>query len=336
MPEDNQDSGAPQKEISANNTAGNTVADQPPAPSRNPLGGILLAVAAMFLISNFFGYPIASLICLATTIWATATASRMQFRNYQLGGPAGTVSTFFSCLFFWVIGFPWFLVNRAKILNNEAPKKFGSRAATSTVILMILSLIFCFIFVIFAFLVGGSVMRARERSQLIGNQVNAIFALRSYGDAQKKYRAQSGSATAPGKYLDNFRNLHYGLTNEGASLNLISKQFADAFAGPTTGSPTQGNATPVPTAYGGYLFLDDPVFSINERDSRFALIAYPEKVGVTGDDMFFIEDDGHMFQKRAVGDANGNPVLIDVSGSVLSGSPDWKYYEQYEFKSPSE
>jgi hypothetical protein len=54
----------------------------------------------------------------ATTLWAAIDSSQIQLRRYRNG--VGPVAFFFLCLWWWIVGFPWYLWMRHKILTGTA------------------------------------------------------------------------------------------------------------------------------------------------------------------------------------------------------------------------
>lgn len=139
----------------------------------------------------------------------------------------------------------------------------------------------------------------RDSSRVRANEASAITALKMYATAQitfnigKQWRAEQNTNASEG-YVDNFRNLYYGVVwkNEDSRLELISQRMADAFAGPTLGAPTVGDATEEAKPYNGYLFLEPPGFDFSEE---FGLIAYPVNYGSSGFRVFCVDVDGDIW-----------------------------------------
>ena len=61
------------------------------------------------------------LIILVTSIWAAVDASNLQAYKYK--GHNGAFGTFFACLLFWIVCFPYYLVKRKSLLNQTAELK---------------------------------------------------------------------------------------------------------------------------------------------------------------------------------------------------------------------
>lgn len=136
-----------------------------------------------------------------------------------------------------------------------------------------------------------------------GNEYAAVAALKAYLTAQVTYqvgkqgKVKGNSRTGDRGYADNFRNLYYGnpANDAGKNLHLITKAMADAFAGPTRGAETVASPTApeaAAKAHNGYLFLEPA--DINYAKTC-ALAAYPEKLGVTGDKIFWIDERGTVY-----------------------------------------
>jgi hypothetical protein len=56
-----------------------------------------------------------------TSLWAAIDSSKIQLKRYRHG--VGPVLFFFLCCWWWVIGFPWYLWMRNKILTGAAELK---------------------------------------------------------------------------------------------------------------------------------------------------------------------------------------------------------------------
>jgi len=55
-----------------------------------------------------------------TSVWAGIDSSRLQFRRYQSGISYGPVVLGVLCSMFWIVGFPWYLSTRHKIVTGLA------------------------------------------------------------------------------------------------------------------------------------------------------------------------------------------------------------------------
>ena len=53
-----------------------------------------------------------------TTLWAAIDSSKIQLKRYRSG--VGPVAFFVLCSLLWIIGFPWYLWMRHKILTGHA------------------------------------------------------------------------------------------------------------------------------------------------------------------------------------------------------------------------
>lgn len=86
-------------------------------------GRIFLTTFGILILCVFMGliHPtLPWLVLLGTSIWAGLDASAINLKKYNVGGPTGPFVTFFGCLLFWVLTFPWYLVNKSKIAKGEA------------------------------------------------------------------------------------------------------------------------------------------------------------------------------------------------------------------------
>lgn len=294
----------------------------PPTQTDGGVGMALLITLGVLIVSFFLPWYLSLVISLGIVIWATIEASSLQFRKYRLGGPAGGVSTFFSCLLLWIIGFPWFLVNRYRVRNHRAElKQPGEKTRASTIVLMVIAILFAVILPFLAIIAAIAIPNLMQ-SRMRANEATAITVLKSYATAQITYSVANRRESKG--YCDNFRNLHYGRGSSGEQLLLISKSAADAFAGPPTGSPTSGDAPTSPIPYQGYVFLEDPSLGPDDWANDFALVAYPIEPGKTGSSIYLIDTEGTVFVKWAEADATGKPVLLKPGESPFGGNTvDW-------------
>lgn len=138
------------------------------------------------------------------------------------------------------------------------------------------------------------------------NEATAVTCLKNYFHAQRRFAEQNLSSvsgnTSPGlganAYADNYRNLRYGRDGRGRRLDLIGAAFADVFledralAGAATG---EGGAEKART-YQGYRFIKDVsgLPPAEKYGSRFALLAFPERAGITGQSIFRIDETGRV------------------------------------------
>jgi hypothetical protein len=80
--------------------------------------GILIGSEVVYVLThhNLMWYIIPG-----TTLWAAIDSSKIQLRRYRSG--VGPVAFFFLCCWWWIIGFPWYLWMRDKILTGVAELK---------------------------------------------------------------------------------------------------------------------------------------------------------------------------------------------------------------------
>jgi hypothetical protein len=85
---------------------------------------ILLTLCIYFTNAILLGcghYVIAYSIAFGTTLWAAIDSSKIELKRYRNG--VGPVAFFFLCWMAWMIGFPWYLWMRHKILTGKAELK---------------------------------------------------------------------------------------------------------------------------------------------------------------------------------------------------------------------
>lgn len=165
-----------------------------------------------------------------------------------------------------------------------------------------------------------------------GSEASIKSTLKAYVTAQITFQVgrQGHNAfnTGAGKtgYADNFRNLYFGEVfglgevgkygNSGKAVQLISQKMANAYAGQTAGAPTVSRIeSPAEETepYEGYLFLEPS--GIDFADD-YALVAYPAKYGETGEKVFWIGQDGMIYEmlldRRSGGlpEPGSPPVLV--------------------------
>lgn len=58
-----------------------------------------------------------------TALWAAIDSSKIQLKRYRSG--VGPVAFFFLCCAWWIVGFPWYLWMRNRILTGTAELKTG-------------------------------------------------------------------------------------------------------------------------------------------------------------------------------------------------------------------
>ena len=100
------------------------------------LAYIVFAVAALVSMI-FFQDPPAVILSIVgiSSFWAYADARNINLSDYQVGGPGSPGGTLIGSLLFWPIVFPWYMLNRWKILRGEVdlgePEESQSREAIS-------------------------------------------------------------------------------------------------------------------------------------------------------------------------------------------------------------
>jgi hypothetical protein len=60
-------------------------------------------------------------IVIVTTLWAAVDSSKLKLKRYRSG--VGPAAFFCLCLMLWIVGFPWYLQMRHKILTGKAELK---------------------------------------------------------------------------------------------------------------------------------------------------------------------------------------------------------------------
>jgi hypothetical protein len=83
--------------------------------------GILIVMSIAWAIHPFLGFA----ILVGSTIWAGVDAGKIEIKKYKVGGPTTPAWTVIGCLLFWIVVFPWYLVNKGKIVRGEAPLREG-------------------------------------------------------------------------------------------------------------------------------------------------------------------------------------------------------------------
>jgi hypothetical protein len=170
--------------------------------------------------------------------------------------------------------------------------------------------------------VAGDTENVTDNMQAaIEREALAVSALEQYAIAQvvfqvgRQGRNQVNTLSGSKGYCDNFRNLHYGLPVGGAAgidyLSLLSKEIADAFAGPAKGAPTFPGHNPAAVPYKGYLFLEDPFIAQKHGfDQDFALVAYPASKE-SGANIYWMGQAGQIYFR---------PALSESGEFILPGS----------------
>lgn len=63
------------------------------------------------------------ILVVATSIWAARDARKIELHKYRVRGVTSEMTTLLGCLLFWIVFFPWYLVNKGKIQRGEARLK---------------------------------------------------------------------------------------------------------------------------------------------------------------------------------------------------------------------
>ena len=63
------------------------------------------------------------LLVIVTTIWVGLDAGNLAKRGTGMVGNTSTVVWVFACLLLWIVGFPIYLIQRAKFLSQRAPER---------------------------------------------------------------------------------------------------------------------------------------------------------------------------------------------------------------------
>lgn len=171
------------------------------------------------------------------------------------------------------------------------------------------------------------------RSRLAANEAVAASHLKAYSIAQVTFQVSkfgtlaTNSKTGVNGYCDNFRNLRYGVhPNElSVNLNLISYNFANAFArepgsacAPTNNTPLPASGTTIPVQ--GYVFgeaiemLTGTGGAANKFTTDFALLGVPFTARQTGENAYWIGQQGTVWVSSA-------PVDVDYATSILMATP---------------
>ena len=87
---------------------------------------ILIGLGLVFSISDGLGV----LAWLGTIVWAGVDAKNLEIHKFDLNGPSSPLVVVIGCLIFWVIVFPWYLVNRDRVLSHEVMLKPGHFTTT--------------------------------------------------------------------------------------------------------------------------------------------------------------------------------------------------------------
>ena len=86
-----------------------------------PLSLLLLCIT--IIISNYVGINLGWFLIFISALWVALDSKKIGLKNYKSGLSYGPVVLFFSLAGVWIVGFPWYLHVRYKILNNLAELK---------------------------------------------------------------------------------------------------------------------------------------------------------------------------------------------------------------------
>jgi hypothetical protein len=84
---------------------------------------ILLTIgllAGCVSILSLTGINLIGLMVVGTSVWAGVESSKLHLKRYQSGISYGPVALGILCAMFWIVGFPWYLSMRYKILTGSA------------------------------------------------------------------------------------------------------------------------------------------------------------------------------------------------------------------------
>jgi hypothetical protein len=215
--------------------------------------------------------------------------------------------------------------------DSDPPENPGSKigAFLTCVVLFVggfLALVFIVGLILF-WQIHQSIIQSGEgesaaRSALLGC-ARAQQAFRSRKLGQVRWNAKTPS---PERFCDNYRNLYYGVDEQGKRLELIPKGVADAFFRPTVGAPnaigapTVGNAPATSKPYGDYVFFEDPALASDDLGENFALIAHPAESNGWRYTVYWIDREGLMLQRDVLPQAS--PDEFNPSDSPLVAGKD--------------
>lgn len=246
-------------------------------------------------------------------------AHQNHFRRYRFNRGGTPLSILVCSLLFVPIGFYRYASNRSDIVKGKAVPRSPDEPAAKHVFEWIAIPFALFFLVLCAIAIPSSFM-SRTRA----NEAVAVTCLRNYHTAQNTRMllfGAEGGARGKAVYCDNYRNLFYEKGRNGEQLALISRAHADARAGPSRGNPTQDNTDGKAAPFHGYLYLEDPLLAERgDWSENFALVAYPEKPGKTGNHIFWIDVAGDVLETR-VPKTRPAGKLLEASESPLAEKP---------------
>ncbi|MFZ6843458.1 hypothetical protein [Undibacterium sp. RuTC16W] len=88
----------------------------------------LLLLVGVLLASALAGFNLTWLMILVTALWASIDSSKLRLNQYKSGISYSPPVLFIAIAFFWIVGFPWYLIVRYKVKNGTAVMKDGVAA----------------------------------------------------------------------------------------------------------------------------------------------------------------------------------------------------------------
>jgi len=74
-------------------------------------------LVSCIVISGVIRFNITFYMALGTSVWVAIDSKKIQIMRYKSGVAHSPVVLFIACALLWVIGFPWYLTVRHKILT---------------------------------------------------------------------------------------------------------------------------------------------------------------------------------------------------------------------------
>lgn len=181
------------------------------------------------------------------------------------------------------------------------------------------------------------------QTRLSANEAATVTQLKAYASAQVTFQTgklgklEANSKAGIAGYCDNYRNLFYGVEVNDTTKNLalISRALANAFGrapggacAATNGSIITPDSTQIP--HQGYLFAE-PTELINSEDgdvNRFAtdfgLLAVPQTAGVTGNNAFWIGQQGTVrITAASVKGVYTTTINMDTPSNAVTSAKIW-------------
>ena len=79
--------------------------------------------AVCYYVSAVVHFNLITIMVLGTALWAASDSSKLQLKRYKSGIAYGPVVLFIACVLLWIVGFPWYLSMRHKIITGQAVPK---------------------------------------------------------------------------------------------------------------------------------------------------------------------------------------------------------------------